>query len=53
MTQRNERSYPTKTSFLREASKESYRGVNNAYDLNRTGHYCGSKTSPSRTAKRS
>lgn len=30
----------TKTSFLNETTRTSYRGVANAYDLNRTGHFC-------------
>jgi hypothetical protein len=33
----------TKTSFVKESLKVSHRGVNNAYDLNRIGHFCGNK----------
>lgn len=33
----------TKSSFIKENSKIGYKGVNNAYDLNRSGHYCSSK----------
>ena len=40
-----EKSYSSKSSFCNEAVKESHKGVNNAYDLNRTGHYCGSSVS--------
>lgn len=35
--------YSSKTTFFKETSKSGYEGVNNAYDLNRTGHYCNRK----------
>jgi hypothetical protein len=44
MKSKTDRGYSSKSSFLRESSKESYKGINNAYDLNRTGHYCGGKS---------